>query len=274
MENLFQEAEKVRYRPDKVADIALARVGVFKVVPLADLFDQMVDQKLPKCFFQLEHDRYLPLDSCDLQKNKLRAIKVEKRIRYSGSRRQRKSVITTLYSSEVYLTEHVLKRIYQRSNLRGLNASDLYFPKSAYLEELTGLWSKINMDWDTQLIKERLDFIYPYKSGAFVGSTGVNPNPIKQRFLYTSDGVLEIIDDGSSGTNVFIAKTFIDYEMMNSKQREVYNLWSVGQYKNAAVRMLSIEPCPTKVRYHSTKIVPITPPKIISAKQSSDSDAA
>ena len=274
MENFFQETEKVRYRPDKVADSALARVGVFKMIPLADLFQHMVDQKLPKCFFQLEHDRYLPLDSCNLQKNKLRSIKVEKRIRYSGTRRQRKSVTTILHSSEVYLTEHVLKRIYQRSNLRGLNESHLYFPKSVYLEELTQLWSKINMDWDTQTIKERLDFIYPYKSGAFVGSTGVNPNPIKQRFLYTSDGVLEIIDDGLGVTNVFNAKTFIDYEMMNTKQREVYNLWSVGQYKNAALRMLSIEPCPTKVRHHSTKVVALTPVRMCSVEQLSDSDAA
>lgn len=214
----------------------------------------------------------MPLDSNNLQKNKLRSIKVEKKVKYSGSRRQRKSITTTLYSSEVFLSEHVLKRVYQRSGLRGLSASDFHFPKSAYLEELYAGWLKLDAECVTQTKDRRHDFIYPYKSGAFLGLIGVNPNLRKQKFLFTSDGVLKNIDEEPDVINVFIAKTFINYEMMNIKQKEVYNLWSVGQYKSAASRMLSIDSLQTKVQV--TNILPINPLKIFPVEQLSDSDAA
>lgn len=249
--------EKRSYRLKQHEDYALARVGVFNTIPHIDIPELMITQKLPVCYLSVEHDPNMPLVSSNLQRIKLRSIKTEKKIKYSGSRRQRKSVTTTLISSELIFTEHVVKRIYERSNLRGLSALHFHLECSRYLQELNSANSGLDYDESKQIFCERQDLLYPFKTGAFLGAIRINPGPEVQRYRYTSCGDFMALHDLSDQMNVFVAKTFISYEMMNKQQKEVYDLWRLGKYKSAAGVMCRINPQKNNVLEFSVGSMPV-----------------
>lgn len=266
-------AEKRSYRLNQHEDYALARVGVFNTIPQIDIPELMITQKLPKCYLSVEHDANMPLVSSNLQRIKLRSIKTEKKIKYSGSRRQRKSVTTMLISSELIFSEHVVKRIYERSNLRGLSAMHFYIKSSRYLEELNSANSGLDYDESKGIFCERQDLLYPFKTGAFIGAIRINPSPEVQSYRYTSCGDFTALHDLSSQMNVFVAKTFISYEMMNKQQKEVYNLWRLGKYKSAAGVMCRINPQKINVLEFSVGSMPVHQ-YVVNTSGLRDSDAA
>jgi hypothetical protein len=249
--------EKRSYRLTKHEDYALSRVGVFNTIPQIDIPELMIGQKLPNCYLSTEHDANMSLVSSNLQRIKLRSVKTEKKIKYSGSRRQRKFVTTTLISSEIIFTEHVVKRIYERSNLRGLSALHFHIECSRYQGELNSTISGLVYDPSKEIFCERQDLLYPFKTGAFLGAIRINPNPKVQRYRHTSSGEITALHDLSGQMNVFVARTFISYEMMNKQQKEVYNLWRLGNYRSAAQVMCRMNASQNNVLEFSVGSMPV-----------------
>jgi len=246
-----EELSQYRYRPNRDVDLALAKVGVFKTVPFCDVFPLMINNKLPESYFELEHDREYSITSENIQKNRLRSVKSERKIKCSGSRRQRRKLITKLSSSEVVLNEHSLKRLYQRSNLRGLTSHDFYKEPSVYLLELHNNGGNLMVDEKESTLNERLDLLYPFESGAFLGTVRRNLNDHIEIYIYDFQTGSLKSRNISKGMPVFLAQTFISYEMMSDAQKEVYNLHSIGKYQLAVRKMLETNPKDSKLKKFS-----------------------
>jgi hypothetical protein len=237
-----EELSQYRYRPNRDVDLALAKVGVFRTVPFCDVFPLMINNKLPESYLELEHDREYSITSENIQKNRIRSVKSEREIKCSGSRRQRRKLITKLSSSEIVLNEHSLKRLYQRSNLRGLTSYEFYKEPSGYVLELYNKGGNLKIDEKESTLNERQDLLYPFKSGAFLGTVRRNQNDHVETYIYDFQTGSLKSRNISKGMPVFLAHTFISYEMMSDAQKEVYNLHSIGNYQLAVRKMLEINP--------------------------------
>lgn len=246
-----EELSQHRYRPNRDVDLALAKVGVFRTVSFCDVFPLMINNKLPESYLELEHDREYSITSENIQKNRLRSVKSERKIKCSGSRRQRRKLITKLSSSEIVLNEHSLKRLYQRSNLRGLTSHDFYKEPSVYLLELHNNGGNLMVDEKESTLNERLDLLYPFKSGAFLGTVKRNLNDHIETYIYDFQTGSLKSRNISKGMPVFLAHTFISYEMMSDAQKEVYNLHSIGNYQLAVRKMLETKPKDSKLKKFS-----------------------
>ena len=247
----LEELSQYLYRPNRDVDLALAKVGVFRTVPFCDVFSLMIKNKLPEIYIELEHDREYSVTSENIQKNRIRSVKSERKIKCSGSRRQKKKLITKLRSSEIVLNEHSLKRLYQRSNLRGLTLYDLFKEPSGYLSELYNNGGNLKVDEKESTLNERLDLLYPFKSGAFLGTVRRNQNDHVETYIYDFQTGSLKSRNISNGMPVFLAHTFISYEMMSDAQKEVYNLHSIGNYQLAVRKILETKPKESKLKNFS-----------------------
>jgi len=230
----------VNYRPDRSTNFALSKVGIFNPIPFADVPGLVLEQQLPPYFIELEHSLEYARWSKDLQKNNLRSVKVEKTTRHSGSRRQKRRLYTTLKTSEVTLQEHALKRIYERSSIRALDAQSLFFPPSKYLKILYQEITEKSVEIEQSIFATASNFLYPFKTGAFIGSLALNPNSEWQTWeVDLSNGDIQCRQH-SYGMPSFSARTFISTDMMTNDQTNVCNLLSVGEYESAVRQMIKI----------------------------------
>jgi len=230
----------VDYRPDKSTDFSLSKVGIFNPIPFTDVPGLVLEQQLPPYFMELEHSLEYARWSKDLQKNNLRSVKVEKTTRHSGSRRQKRRLYTTLKTSEVTLQEHALKRVYERSSIRELDAQKLFFPPSKYLKILYQEIMEKSVEIEHCICATAKNFLYPFKTGAFIGSLALNPNSEWQTWeVDLSNGDIQCRQN-SLGMPSFSARTFISTNMMTNDQKNVCNLLSVGEYETAVRQMIKI----------------------------------
>ena len=149
------------------------------------------------------------------------------------------------------LTEHSLKRLYQRSNHRGLTSDDFFKAPSGYLSGLFEKCANLKFNEKESSLNERHDLMYPFMSGAFLGTVRKNLNDHIEMYIYDFQKGKLKSQNASKGMPVFLANTFISYEMMSETQKEVYNLHSIGNYPSAVRGMLEIKPRASKFKKFS-----------------------
>ena len=257
-ESIIEKVKSMRYRPNKSAELALARVGVFDVTPTIDILPLMVKGKLPEMLFELEHDRQFLTSSKNIQMNRIRVLKTNRKIKVSGSRRQRKIIKMVFMSSEVSLNEHVLTRMYQRSNFRNPSPEKLLFPPSGYLRLLYEIKDMNVFDRDSLTIRERQDVLYPYGNGAFLGSVQHCTNDPIERYDYHPKTKRIERHSLNKGMPVFVARTYINYGMMTPSQKHVCEMLSRGDVEGALVTFRKMD-----VYRGGVKVIPLIESELI-----------
>lgn len=236
-----EKLRSMRYRPSKGAELALARIGVFEAIPTIDILPLLIKGKLPRTLFELEHDREFLSSSRNIQMNRIRALVTKKETKHSGSRRQRKIIKTTLISSEVSLNEHVISRLHQRSSFRNPTPEKLFFPTSDYLRWFYENMDITEFDANSLVVRQRQDILYPYGSGAFLGTIMKNNNdPVERYDLHQTTKKL-VRYSLNLGMPVFVAKTFINHDMMTSSQKLVCEKATRGDIKGALKTFCSMD---------------------------------
>lgn len=250
----FADAIRSAYQPDRDTDRALAKVSVFRTLTQQQTVESMYENRLPKCFVEVQHSEQYDVNSNDVQKNMLRTIKTKQKMHYSGSRRQhQKRLDVTYFNSSFFYNEHSLKRLYERSALRALTASDFFFFKSEYIEEIAKQMSCLELNEETQTLDCRRDILLPFKNvGAFMCSLIMTPSQsvekhsfVPQTFETTHTPDIEL------KMPALKSHTFFSNEMLNEEQREVCELFYNEEYKRAALTMSRIDAIESRVHKHT-----------------------
>jgi hypothetical protein len=250
----FSDAIRSAYQPDRDTDLALAKVSVFRTLTQKQTIESMYENRLPKCFVEVQHSEMYDVDSNDLQKNLLRTIKTKQKMHYSGSRRQhQKRLDVTYFNSSFFYNEHSLKRLYERSALRALTASDFFFFKPEYIEEIAKQISFLELNEETQTIDCRKDILLPFKNvGAFMCSMIMTPSESVEKYSFVPQTFETTRAPDSELTMPALkAHTFFSYEMLNKEQHEVCELFYIEEYKRAAHAMSRIDAIESRVHKHA-----------------------
>ena len=243
------------YQPDRETDLSLAKVGVFRTFTHKQTSEAMYQNQLPKCFVEVQLSNMYHANSSDLQRNMLRTIKSKRKMHYSGSRRQKqKRLDVTYFNSNFFFNEHSLKRLYQRSTLRGLTPDDFFVFESEYIEEIGEQIGSYELNGETLTLDVRQDIIFPFKNaGAFFCSFVMTPSEPEEQYSFVPQ-TMQMIEapDVTKRMPVLKAHTFFSNEMLDEQQRQVCDLFYQGKYKSAARAMSKIIPRESRLDRHTS----------------------
>ena len=224
-------------------ELALARVGVFSPMTQTELWRRVVHrERIPPCHFEATRPWLLASDRHPV----LRAIKVSKKPRYKGSKKQTvRGVDLKIRNSELVVSPHALSRLYERGSCRGLTPEHFFVtPYSPWWKAVTE--SKLGQvaEQDGQFVL-RCDLMYPFMDGVFLGYlSSAESAPLETiRWDYLSGELTSDPPAGKCYLNGFLAKTFVHESALSAQQRDIYNLISNGEFDRAIRQHQKME-CP------------------------------